>query len=182
LNKTVSLGSGTKISSRRYLLSRSETDREANPAQVAQTLMNFAYDVGPEKLPEGQPVRYFIREKLDELGIGKDLKKIKVSPTKSLALPPSSLPGAPPADEFEIVEDATHVAAVRLRAHPGRAGPANVCRTRRSASASARESGSRDPGAVAKTLRMRRMHCPNRRASAVSKRHSAADPGDGDAI
>jgi hypothetical protein len=72
-----------------YLLSRAETDREADAAQVAQTLVNFAYDVGPEKLPKGQSVREFVREQLDALGIGADLMQIKVSNTKMLALPPA---------------------------------------------------------------------------------------------
>jgi transposase len=87
-----------------YLLSRVETDRGANPAQVAQTLMNFAYDAGPEKLPEGQSVREFVRTQLDELGIGAELKQIKVAADKMLALPPSRLPGAPPPEDYPIVE------------------------------------------------------------------------------
>jgi hypothetical protein len=87
-----------------YLLSRAETDREADAAQVAQTLMNFAYDAGPEKLPKGQSVREFVREQLDALGIGADLMQIKVSKTKMLALPPSKLPGAPPPEAYPIIE------------------------------------------------------------------------------
>jgi hypothetical protein len=87
-----------------YLLCRTETDREADATQVAQTLLNFAYDVGPEKLPNGQSVREFVREKLDELGIGADLMQIKTSNTKMLALPPSKLPGAPPPEAYPIIE------------------------------------------------------------------------------
>jgi transposase len=36
-----------------YLLSRTETDRGADAAQVAQTLHNCAYDSGPENCPKG---------------------------------------------------------------------------------------------------------------------------------
>jgi hypothetical protein len=68
------------------------------------TLMNFAYDAGPEKLPKGQSVREFVREKLDALGIGADLMQIKVSKTKMLALPPSQLPGAPSPEAYPIIE------------------------------------------------------------------------------
>jgi transposase len=84
-----------------YLLTRVETDHSANTQQVAMSLMTFAYTLGSDKLPGKQSVREWVRGELDNLGIGADVRKIRLSSRKSLMLPPSSLPDAP---QYEVIE------------------------------------------------------------------------------
>lgn len=80
-----------------HVLTRREADRHANPAQVASGFIYVAYgDVGARNLPDGMTAPEFVRRNLDALGIGKDLQRVKYGKHECL-LPPSSLPGAPPA-------------------------------------------------------------------------------------
>jgi hypothetical protein len=59
-----------------HLLSKAEADHNADPVQVANGYVAFFYDVGRENIP-GQPsVGEFVREQLDDLGIGVKVKAL----------------------------------------------------------------------------------------------------------
>jgi transposase len=80
-----------------HVLTKHEADRYANPDQVASGLIYVAYrDVGARNLPDGMTAPEFVRSGLDQLGLGKDLQRVKYGRHEYL-LPQSSLPGAPPA-------------------------------------------------------------------------------------
>jgi hypothetical protein len=66
---------------------------------VAQNILNTVYThIGARHLPDGQTAPEFVRRSLDRLGLGKDLQRVRRGQHEYL-LPPSSLPGAPPAAE-----------------------------------------------------------------------------------
>ncbi|MBI1801233.1 MAG: hypothetical protein HYR71_06360 [Chloroflexi bacterium] len=65
-------------------------DRFADVTQGACSLFKLAYDVGVKDLPEGQSALRFMRNQLDRLGIGADLKAIPWG-SKQFKLPPSKL-------------------------------------------------------------------------------------------
>ena len=65
--------------------------------KVARGFFNMAYrDVGAKNLPEGQTAPEFVRRNLDQLGLGRDLQRIRRG-SHEYVLPPSTLPGAAPA-------------------------------------------------------------------------------------
>jgi hypothetical protein len=74
-----------------HLLSKAEADDQADPVQISTSLMNFAYEVGISRLG-GQSAVQFVRNQLDDLGIGVDLKHVSRNKKgKRLYLPPSRL-------------------------------------------------------------------------------------------
>lgn len=81
------------------VLSKREADKHAEAQKVAQNILNTVYThIGARHLPDGQTAPEFVRRSLDRLGLGKDLQRVKRAAHEYL-LPPSSLPGAPPAAE-----------------------------------------------------------------------------------
>jgi len=82
-----------------HVLTQREADRRADAAKVARGFLNMAYkDIGARNLPDGMTAPEFVRKNLDALGLGKELQRLGRGKHQYL-LPPSSLPGAPPAAE-----------------------------------------------------------------------------------
>lgn len=80
-----------------HILTKHQADKFADVDQVASGFLNVAYqDVGARNLPDGQTAPEFVRQKLDAIGLGKDLQRVRYGKHEYL-LPQSSLPGAPPA-------------------------------------------------------------------------------------
>ncbi len=80
-----------------HVLTKRKADQHADPQKVAQNFLNTVYiHIGARNLPKGQAAPEFVRHNLDKLGLGKDLQRVKRG-SHSYLLPPSSLPGAPPA-------------------------------------------------------------------------------------
>jgi transposase len=72
-----------------HLLSGAETDQQAEPQQVADSLYKFANEVGKDNLG-GLSALEFTRHQLDELGIGSEVTQItKNAAGKRVILPPS---------------------------------------------------------------------------------------------
>ncbi len=75
-----------------HVLSRNATDKYAEPVRVARKYMQYAYYLGKANRPASQSSAEYVREQLDHLEIGKDLKEIPWGTKKPpLALPPSKL-------------------------------------------------------------------------------------------
>ena len=74
-----------------HILSRKVTDRFAEPEAVAQKFLRFAYEVGKEHRPGRQTAAGFARERLDVLGLGRELTSIPWGSKKPIPLPPSKL-------------------------------------------------------------------------------------------
>ena len=68
-----------------------QTDKFAEEQAVAQKMLKFAYEVGKAKRPKGQSAAGFARERLDALGLGRDLTSISWGSKKPIPLPPSKL-------------------------------------------------------------------------------------------
>ena len=82
-----------------HVLTKREADKRADAAKVARNILNTVYThIGARNLPDGQTAPEFVRRSLDRLGLGKDLQRVRRA-SHSYLLPPSSLPGAPPAAE-----------------------------------------------------------------------------------
>jgi hypothetical protein len=82
-----------------HVLTKRAADKRADAAQVAQNILNTVYThIGARNLPDGQTAPEFVRRSLDRLGLGRDLQRVKRA-SHEYRLPPSSLPGAPPAAE-----------------------------------------------------------------------------------
>jgi hypothetical protein len=80
-----------------HVLTKREADRHADAAKVARGFLNMAYkDIGARHLPDNMTAPEFVRRSLDRIGLGKDLQRVTRAGHEYL-LPPSSLPGAPPA-------------------------------------------------------------------------------------
>jgi len=73
-----------------YILAQHKTDRFAQPEQVAQKLLKFAYQLGKENRPKGQSAAQFVRLRLDALSIGNELTCIAWGTKKPISLPPST--------------------------------------------------------------------------------------------
>jgi hypothetical protein len=71
-----------------HVLSKQVADRFADPRDVASSFIRYAYRCGVRNLPNQQPAMDFARNKLDRLGIGKELKEIPWG-SKHFKLPPS---------------------------------------------------------------------------------------------
>ena len=73
-----------------HILSQRTTDRFAEPEAVAQKLLRFAYQVGKENRPAGQTAATFVRQRLDELQLGRELSSIAWGSKQPIPLPPSA--------------------------------------------------------------------------------------------
>ena len=74
-----------------YILAQHKTDRFAQPEQVAQKLLKFAYQLGKENRPTGQSAALFVRQRLDALQLRSELTSIAWGSKKPIPLPPSPL-------------------------------------------------------------------------------------------
>jgi transposase len=72
-----------------YILAQHKADRFAQPEQVAQKFLKFAYQLGKENRPRGQSAAQFVRQRLDALQLGQDLTGIAWGSKKPIPLPPS---------------------------------------------------------------------------------------------
>lgn len=74
-----------------HVLSKAEADHDAEPVQVSTSLINFAYEVGIARL-DGQRAVEFVRQQMDDLGIGAEMTFVQRNKKgKRLFLPPSRL-------------------------------------------------------------------------------------------
>jgi transposase len=69
-----------------------QPDRFAEPELVARKFFQHAYRIGQDNRPEGQSTAEYVREQLDQLGLGAELTRIPWgNKKKPLPLPPSKL-------------------------------------------------------------------------------------------
>jgi transposase len=73
-----------------HVLTNEESDRFANPEQVARKLLRHAHHLGREYRAEGQTPAQYVRQQLDRLGLGADLTAVRWG-KRSIPLPPSRL-------------------------------------------------------------------------------------------
>jgi transposase len=73
-----------------HVLTKGQVDRFAEPRDVARSFIAHAYKVGVKNLPPAQSAPGFVREQLDRLNIGHDLKKVPWG-SEHRNLPPSKL-------------------------------------------------------------------------------------------
>jgi transposase len=73
-----------------HLLSEATQDRKADPDRLARKFLEFAYVF--ERAERGQSAQEFVRERLDLLGIGREMEFISQG-KRRIPLPKSSLPG-----------------------------------------------------------------------------------------
>jgi transposase len=73
-----------------YILAQHKTDRFAQPEAIAQKFLKFAYQLGKENRPAGQSAAQFVRQRLDDLQLGKELTSIAWGSKKPIPLPPST--------------------------------------------------------------------------------------------
>jgi hypothetical protein len=73
-----------------HVLSKGQADRFAEPQDVARSFIAHAYKVSVKKLPHAQSAPCFVREQLDRLNIGQDLKTVPWG-SEHRNLPPSKL-------------------------------------------------------------------------------------------
>jgi len=75
-----------------HVLFKEAADRFAEPVGVARKLMNYAYTLGKENRPKGLKATQYVRQQLDMLGIGAELKAIPWGPSRpAMPMPPSTL-------------------------------------------------------------------------------------------
>jgi len=72
-----------------HVLTKQVVDRFADLQNVANSFMNYAYEVRIRNLPNRQPAAAFTRQQLDRLGIGEDRLNIRRG-SRSIQLPPST--------------------------------------------------------------------------------------------
>ncbi len=72
-----------------HLLSGPATDRRADPERLARKYLEFAYVL--DKTKRGKPAQEFVRERLDLLGLGRDMEFISQG-RRRIPLPKSALP------------------------------------------------------------------------------------------
>lgn len=73
-----------------HVLSKECADRYAEPGQVARMLLRHAHRLGQTHRPDGQSAAQYVRQQLDRLGLGADLKAIRWG-NRVISLPPSRL-------------------------------------------------------------------------------------------
>lgn len=75
-----------------HVLTKEETDHFAEPVGVARKLLNYTYLLGKAHRPAEQSGAQFVRQELDNLGIGRELTAIPWGPSRPpIPLPPSKL-------------------------------------------------------------------------------------------
>jgi hypothetical protein len=73
-----------------HVLTKEQADRFSEPKDVARAFIAHAYRVGAKNRPAGQSAPSFVREQLDRLKIGQDLKTVAWG-SEHRILPPSEL-------------------------------------------------------------------------------------------
>lgn len=81
-----------------HVLTEKRADRFAEPERVARKLLDYTYKVGQNNRQPGQSTTAFVREQLDRLRLGADLKTITHG-TYTISLPPSTQLSAAPVAE-----------------------------------------------------------------------------------
>lgn len=75
-----------------HVLAENETDRFAEPVGVARKLLNYAYLLGKQNRPAEQSAAEYVRQELDDLGLGMELTAIPWGPSRPpIPLPTSTL-------------------------------------------------------------------------------------------
>jgi transposase len=69
-----------------HILTGAESDRDGDPQQIAASYIKLFYDIGPKNL-KGRRVMDYVREQMDDLGVGAELKTVFYGKTRYL--PPS---------------------------------------------------------------------------------------------
>jgi len=75
-----------------WFVLQGKPDKFAEPEQVAQKMLKFAYAVG-KKNRAGKTAAQFARTRMDALGLGSELTSIPWGAKKPIPLPPSKLKG-----------------------------------------------------------------------------------------
>jgi len=76
-----------------HVLAKRSTDRFAQDEIVARKLMQFTYQIGKHNRPSGKSTAQFVRDQLDSLSLGAQLKEIPWGTKKKpIPLPPSMKP------------------------------------------------------------------------------------------
>ena len=70
-----------------HILSKGEADRHAIPEKVAWRYLQHTYDLGKANREKGVTCQQVVREKLDRLGIGQDLKAVVWTEGREVRLP-----------------------------------------------------------------------------------------------
>lgn len=73
-----------------HILTEKEVDRFAVPEKVAATFFAHAYRVGVRNLPDGMSALQYTRHHMDQLGIGRNLTRLRWG-SRTFTLPPSKL-------------------------------------------------------------------------------------------
>jgi transposase len=73
-----------------HVLARKVADRFAEEEKVSKKMLHFAYEVGKENRA-GKSAAQFVRERMDTLGLGRELASIPWGSKKPIPLPPSKL-------------------------------------------------------------------------------------------
>jgi hypothetical protein len=103
-------------------------------------MLNRVYsDVGARHLPDGQTAAEFVRNSLDQLALGKDLQRIKLSSRHETLLPPSSQPGAAPAAEPKGRGQAQNTKAAQAKRKAEAAAKREAILAKREATAARKE-------------------------------------------
>lgn len=76
-----------------HVLTKGCADRFADPELIARKLLRHTYRLGRTNRPDGQTAAQYVRQQLDCLGLGADLKAIRYG-SRTIALPPSRLTSA----------------------------------------------------------------------------------------
>ncbi|MBU0495551.1 MAG: IS110 family transposase [Chloroflexi bacterium] len=74
-----------------HVLTEETADRFAVPELVARKLLHHAYTLGQAHRPADQTTGEYVRQQLDRLGLGANLSAIRWGPSRTVALPASSL-------------------------------------------------------------------------------------------
>jgi len=73
-----------------YVLARKVADRFAEEEKVSKKMLHIAYEVGKENRA-GKTAAQFVRERMDTLGLGRELTSIPWGSKKPIPLPPSKI-------------------------------------------------------------------------------------------
>jgi transposase len=75
-----------------HVLSKETIDRFAEPVGVSRKLLNYAYLLGKKNRPAELSAPQYVRQQLDDLGIGMELTSIPWGPSRPpISMPPSKL-------------------------------------------------------------------------------------------
>jgi len=74
-----------------HVLTKGCADHYAEPERLARMFLQYTNKLGKKNRPDGQTAAGFVREQLDRLGVGAELKEIPQGKTRVVSLPPSRL-------------------------------------------------------------------------------------------